>query len=283
MIGEASGPSRPLFVADLDGTLLGPGATLSDRTIHVVNELLAAGGLFTYATGRSFTSAARVTSALHLELPVVTYGGAVIVEPSGVARDAAMMPTEAVRAVQQAATVPESVQPILYAMHGGRDRICWLARHSTPFIEAFISPRRDDPRLFPLDSWTEIEPNTVFYASIISECQPLQQLRDRLSTDLSGCHVAFGEDIYAPGTFVIELTSSAGTKAAAVNRIRTEIQADRLVCFGDNHNDLPLFAIADLSLAVGNATPDVRRAANEVIGTNAADGVAEWLALAGNT
>ena len=93
MTSLASRAARPLFVSDLDGTLLRPDGTLGDRTIRVVNDLIAAGGLFTYATARSFTSASRVTAGLNLELPVITYAGAVIVDPrSGRPREAAMLP-----------------------------------------------------------------------------------------------------------------------------------------------------------------------------------------------
>ncbi len=87
------------------------------------------------------------------------------------------------------------------------------------------------------------------------------------------------EDVYTPGEYWLELTSLTGTKAVALNTVQVEVQADRLVCFGDNHNDLPMFEIADVSLAVANATPKVRRAAAATIGGNAAEGVAEWLAL----
>jgi 5-amino-6-(5-phospho-D-ribitylamino)uracil phosphatase len=86
------------------------------------------------------------------------------------------------------------------------------------------------------------------------------------------------EDIYAPGQWWLELTSPAGTKAAAVTELKQELAADTLVCFGDNHNDLPMLAAADVSLAVANATPEVRAAATHVIGANSADGVASWIA-----
>jgi hydroxymethylpyrimidine pyrophosphatase-like HAD family hydrolase len=159
----ASRAARPLFVSDLDGTLLRPDGTLGDRTVRVVNDLIAAGGLFTYATARSFISASRVTAGLNLELPVITYAGAMIVDPrSGRPREAAMLPGEVVRAVQLAVAAAGSVQPILFAMHAGRDRVCWLTERSTSFVEAFLSRRRDDPRLFPLSSWVQIEDDSVF-------------------------------------------------------------------------------------------------------------------------
>ncbi len=40
---------------------------------------------------------------------------------------------------------------------------------------------------------------------------------------------------------------------------------------------LPMFDIADTALAVANALPEVLDAASEVIGSNASDGVAEWM------
>ena len=90
--------------------------------------------------------------------------------------------------------------------------------------------------------------------------------------------MVLAEDIYTPDEYWLVLTSLTGTKAAALNAVRGEVDATHLVCFGDNHNDLPLFALADVALAVANAVDEVRAAATSIIGTNAAEGVAAWLA-----
>jgi len=50
--------------------------------------------------------------------------------------------------------------------------------------------------------------------------------------------------------------------------------ATQTVCFGDNLNDLPMFAFATRSYAVANADPEVRMAADAVIEANTRDGVA---------
>ena len=47
--------------------------------------------------------------------------------------------------------------------------------------------------------------------------------------------------------------------------------------FGDNRNDLALFAAADEAIAVANAVPELRAAADRVIGANDDDGVALYL------
>ena len=47
--------------------------------------------------------------------------------------------------------------------------------------------------------------------------------------------------------------------------------------FGDETNDLSMFAVADESYAVAGANDKVKRAASGVIGSNASDGVANFL------
>jgi 5-amino-6-(5-phospho-D-ribitylamino)uracil phosphatase len=270
--------SRTLLVSDLDGTLLMPDASLSETSIRVVNEYVAAGGLFTYATARSFTSASRVTAPLHLRLPVITYGGAIIVDPrTGQAREARMLPSGVVEEVLRLTAGSPLVQPIVFVMHQGRDRVCWLTDHITPGVADFLRTRSGDPRLLPLTTWSNIDLSAVFYISLIATRPTLYDFRDRLTGADNGCHQVLMEDTCAAGQWWLELTSSTGTKAAALAALKSELRADTVVCFGDRDNDLPMFAIADTALAVANAAPDVRAAATQVIGANTADGVARWI------
>ena len=51
--------------------------------------------------------------------------------------------------------------------------------------------------------------------------------------------------------------------------------ADRVVVYGDNLNDLPMFAVADEAVAVANARPQVLAAADRIIGRNTDDSVAK--------
>lgn len=273
-----AGHRRVLLASDLDGTLLRPDGTLSDTTVRVVNDHVANGGMFTYATARSFTSASRVTSRLDLRLPVVTYGGAVIVDPvTGEVHETRMLDAEAVAEVFDLTSRSDVVQPVVFVMHEGRDRVCWLADRATPGVNAFLGKRRADPRLLPVTDWSTIDKSSVFFISFIGSQRPLRRLLERLREVRARCHVVLAEDIYTPDEWWLELGSPAGTKAAALTTLRSRFDVDTLVCFGDNHNDLPMFAIADTALAVANAVPEVRRAASEVIDANTSDGVARWI------
>ncbi|GAA2360675.1 HAD family hydrolase [Dactylosporangium salmoneum] len=277
MSGAGRRHHRELLVSDLDGTLLRPDAALSAFTVSVINEYLASGGLFTYATARSYTSAARVTAPLRLRLPVMTYGGAVVVDPvTGQARQAQLLPAALVEEVFRLTDGSRLVQPIVYAIREGRDRACWLADRITPGVASFLRARPGDPRLLPLSHRDDIDAASVFYVSLIGDRQPLHELFEQLSDALGGCHVVLAEDVYSAGQWWLELTST--TKAAAVAALKAEVAAETVTCFGDQLNDLPMFAVADTALAVANAAPEVRAAATQVIGANTDDGVARWIA-----
>jgi Cof subfamily protein (haloacid dehalogenase superfamily) len=273
---------RPLYVTDLDGTLLLPDATLGDHTRTVLARLASGGALITYATARSFQSAGAIMRGTDLRLPVITYGGAITVDPrSGTAADAARIPAAAVEDTLRVLEA-HAVAPLVFALHEGRDRVCWLEHDTSAGIRDFLARRPGDPRMLPLRSWSEIDLSAVFYLSAIDHDRSLLA---RIEVELGAgvhqaCHVILGEDVYAKGQFWLELTAAGATKAAAVLALAARLDADRIVCFGDNLNDLPMFAIADESYAVANALPQVRAAATGVIGSNADEAVARWLSAA---
>ena len=86
------------------------------------------------------------------------------------------------------------------------------------------------------------------------------------------------EETYLPGVFWLELAALGATKGDGIADLRRLTGADRIVCFGDNRNDLSMFEAADESYAVANAAPEVKERATAVIDSNADDGVARWLA-----
>ena len=53
---------------------------------------------------------------------------------------------------------------------------------------------------------------------------------------------------------------------------------DKLVVFGDNINDIPMFEVADECYATENAVPELKAIATGIISTNDDDGVAHWIA-----
>lgn len=83
------------------------------------------------------------------------------------------------------------------------------------------------------------------------------------------------QDIFNPAISYIEVFDSGVSKADAVMELKEMTGADRVVVYGDNLNDLTMFAVADESVAVDNARPEVKAVANRIIGPNTADSVAK--------
>jgi hydroxymethylpyrimidine pyrophosphatase-like HAD family hydrolase len=52
---------------------------------------------------------------------------------------------------------------------------------------------------------------------------------------------------------------------------------ERVVCFGDNDNDLSMFEVADESYAPENANEAIKSAATAVIGHHDEEGIARFL------
>ena len=59
---------RILYVSDLDGTLLNENQEVSPYTARVINRMVETGGLFSYATARSFVTASKATAGVTARL-----------------------------------------------------------------------------------------------------------------------------------------------------------------------------------------------------------------------
>ena len=82
---------------------------------------------------------------------------------------------------------------------------------------------------------------------------------------------------YKPEWYWLEISRFDATKATGVDKLRKLTGIPRIVCFGDNLNDLPMFRVADECYAVANARPELKAAATGVIGSNVEMGVPRFL------
>ena len=72
-----------LFVTDMDGTLLNSQRKITDKVKLAIKKAVKAGVIFTVATGRMHISALPYVQELGIDVPVITYNGALIKYASG--------------------------------------------------------------------------------------------------------------------------------------------------------------------------------------------------------
>ena len=98
----------------------------------------------------------------------------------------------------------------------------------------------------------------------------LRELRDEFLR--RGLHAYLYHAVRLSGACSLE--TAAASKRVGVEALRALTGAERVVAFGDNGNDVGLFEAADVRIAVGNATEELKALADRVIGPNDANSVA---------
>lgn len=270
---------RTLYVSDLDRTLLDAAGEVSMASAERLHEAIDAGALFTYATARSFESSRRATSRLRLNLPVITYGGTITADPDdGTPRAVHLLDRAVVESVLRECSTRSTIEPMWITFEDGTDWLRWRPEAATAGTDAFVGARAGDRRLRPITEDDPLRTQCVFYAAILAPRLELRELRRSLTQPLSLTAHFHNEDPSTPGLDWLEFHDRAGTKAKAIRRLLDELGLDRLIVFGDNHNDVPMFEIADEGHAVSNAIPELKAIATSIIGHHTDDAVASWIA-----
>ena len=132
--------------------------------------------------------------------------------------------------------------------------------------------------------WPIPEDSTVaaVHALIAEPAVKLMLRHDRLSADalLERARATCGHLAELSHSSVhdtlLEISAAGVSKASALARLceQRDIAREEVIAFGDMPNDLPMLTWAGHSVAVANAHPDVRAAADEVTASNDESGVA---------
>ncbi|MFE3998963.1 HAD family hydrolase [Nocardioides sp. YIM B13467] len=270
-----------LILSDLDGTLLGPGAALSTSTRDGINDLVAKGLWFTYATARSYVSAARVTDSLDLRIPVTVSGGAFQLDPNtGAILNEERIPDDDLDTVLQICR-EHRVPPIVYNGTPTVERATWVEGEESEGMRRFLADRVGDQRFRTATSWARLPRDGVFYATIIGDASAIAALTIDIAAGTDGRLSLIAQiDTHHPQDTYLELSAARATKAHAVDWLRDYLDVDQVIAYGDNLNDLPMFGAADEAYAVANAAPEVLAAATSVIGANTEDSVLRHLTTA---
>lgn len=262
---------KTLYVSDLDGTLLGADSRLDPEARAMLNEAVGAGALFTVATARTPATVAPLLEGLDLRLPAAVMTGAATWH-AGTGRYSDLRPLDAAETGRLLEVYARHGLPtFVYTLRDGVIQVY----HTGPLTERerrFIDERLDSPwKSFHIpDSGLSPRPWDDGDVLLLFAMRPTAEV-EAVYRDLCGhpaCRPVFYHDMYGPDTALMEVFSPAASKADAVRRIAAAAGAGRVVAFGDNVNDLPMLRAADVAVAVANAVPEVKEAADIVIGPN---------------
>ncbi|MBQ4085910.1 MAG: HAD-IIB family hydrolase [Clostridia bacterium] len=260
--------ANTLYVTDLDGTLLRSDQTLSRFTCDTINALVEKGMLFSFATARSIVTSRKVAAGLVPQIPQIVYNGSFIVDRTGKRLWTSFFTPQDAQEILSL-LLQAGVVPIVYSVIDGQEKFSFDPARANRATLEFNESRKNDPRRNYVESYDHL--GEMFYFTCIDTPERLGPLHEILRKKY---HCVYGKDIYS-GEQWLEIVAS--TKAEAALQLKALFHCDRLVCFGDGKNDIPMFAIADECYAVANADPALKAVATGVIASNMEDGVPRWL------
>lgn len=272
-------PGCPLYVSDLDGTLAHCGR-LDPESVRLLNSAIQRGVLVTFATARSWTSARRLLTGVELSLPLVLHNGSVTLDPL-------IDRPVTIRTIAQAL----AHKIVLTATHAGlcpmvhvvsdRELTAWCSETEDQYVRAFWAGRSRDPRQARVENIGALPIDDVVGVVALGERRQVERLRSDLEEDLGAAVSTALRRPSAPEEgWWLEVTAAGVSKGTAVRELADQLGIHRVVSFGDELNDLSLFASSDESYAVGNAPREVRQAASGQLGTDPIE-VAAWIANRG--
>lgn len=255
-----------LVAMDLDDTLLREDCTISPRTVATIREARAKGVLMTIATGRMPVSARPYAEELGLDIPVITYHGAIIQQVlSGEILFRLPIPGDLAGEII-AGLHERGIHCHVYI----KNRVITqqLNQWSATYAQlARVTVEEED-----LTRVLASEGEGVDKILIMGEEPDL----DNLAPVLNGL---YGDRIHATKSkaFFLELVDKQVNKAAALAALagKYDIAPEEIMAIGDSFNDLEMIQFAGLGVAMGNARPEVQALADAVTATNQEDGVAQ--------
>ena len=271
---------KTLFVSDLDGTLLTSEKRLLNGQATTLNHLIEHGLQFTVATARSIQAINALLKDVHLSLPAITLGGSLVTWPnSGEHLVTRVLPQPTAESLLTR-FFHRGISPFVASIDGHRD---WAFHSHTASTAAewYVDEKRayGDPRLCWYDHPSEVLGTNILSMTIFVEQEALNELtREMLRVE--GAKVSSMPVRQFPGWHEVTASHPKADKGSAVSGLCQAFDSkwDRIVVFGDDLNDLPLFELADYAIAVANAAPEVLTKANQVIQSNDSGSVIDYLA-----
>lgn len=245
-----------LIASDMDGTLLAPDHRLSKRTLAAIAAALEAGIQVLPVTGRGFRSAVDILRPAGLSTAICSNGALIYdLEAERIIETREIHGDEVRSTVAHLRTeMPDAVfgweTTVAASFEDGfhQDPPPWLTNHEPlDEVQSAIKLFLAHPEIVEADLQHAVQP--LLYS---------------------------GMNVSTSGAPFVEVTAAGVDKATTLAMVAAErgIQQSEVIAFGDQMNDLAMLEWAGVGVAMGNARPEAKAAANRVTTSNAEDGVA---------
>ena len=257
-------PSVKLLLADVDGTLVTQDKVLTDRAAAAVRKLRDAGVTFAITSGRPPRGMAMLIEPLDIRTPIAAFNGGLIVD-----RDMTV--------IEQRVLPDDLVVPVSDEMASAKLDV-WLYSGADWYVPALGGPHVDR------EAWTvkfqpEVMKNGVKdLTKNVAKLVGVSDDHDAVEKATSAVHDKFGDHVTASQSqpYYLDVTHPKANKGEVAKYLAAQYQLepDEIATIGDMPNDVLMFAHSGLSIAMGQSSSEVKRAARRVTTSNEDEGFA---------
>lgn len=275
-------PSTRLLAIDIDGTLVNSRDELTDKTRKALHRACDAGLKLVLATGRRYSRALPLVEPLKIDAPLVTASGALIKCP--ISHRTLFQATFDRTLLCDLLSVIErrGFEAVLYAdsYHDGFDFYCQRLEVERPELAEYLALNPGCHRLWP--TLMRDPPEGVFAGFATGTRDEMLALHDELQRELPA--LLYTHVLRSPRYigYMCEIAPIGVTKWSGIQHVAAEwsISPAEICAVGDDVNDIPMIEAAGIGIAMGNAQPEIKAAADYIAPAHDEDGLAavvEWL------
>ncbi len=252
-----------LFLADVDGTLVTQDKVLTHAAVAAVRSLRQVGVLFAITSGRPPRGMEMLVQPLDLDTPIAAFNGGLTVDRS-------------MQVLEQHLVPEDLVVPVADHMKSFKLDV-WLYRGADWYVPDPKGPHVDR------EAWTvKFEPKVMEGLDGLTDgVVKLVGVSDDHDAIEAAVHAAtekFGDHVTAAASqpYYLDVTSPDANKGSVASSLAARYKLDpvQIATIGDQPNDILMFDHSGLSIAMGNADPEVKQAADRTTQSNEDEGFA---------
>lgn len=269
-IEEPEGDHYDALIVDVDGTLVNSEKKITEYTKNVLIDAQKRGKIIAIASGRSIAGVRHTASDISLE----NFGGYVIAY-----NGTTVINCKTGECIYNQTLPGEMLAPVFYeakrlnvgiCVFNDRDRELLSGNGSNRYIEA--DAMACDVTLRETAHFLKEITFPVNKFLLVGEINQMQEV-ERLMKEKFGDRL----NIFRSDPYYVEVLPKFTDKGVAVDKLikHLDLKKEKVICVGDSYNDLPMLKRSGLAVAMGNAQPSVKEAADIVTASNDEDGVAK--------
>lgn len=261
-----------ILVLDIDGTLTNSKKEISPSTKNALYAMQAAGGIVVIASGRPTAGIAKLAKECKLEKYggyVISYNGARIVRwTTGETLYNNTLPQQFIPQIYETAKA-RGVGMITY---DPEDQLI-TGTKIDPYME--LEARINGRTITAVEDFIGAIRFPVNKCLISGEPELLAPLTEELKKRYYGVL-----NIYRSEPFFLEIMPPLVDKAHALERLLPSlgISREECICCGDGYNDITMLQYAGIGVAMANAQPEVKAAADVITLSNDENGLVPIIA-----